>query len=95
MCWFCVGFLFCGKVLDFFSSLAIILLRKRELVALLCVVAVCSLSLPHGAMGWAISKPSEHPFVRHRQTAQTQIRHLDQVSDQGLQCLLTECSIEI
>ena len=34
-----------------FSSLAIILLRKREMVALikLCCGLLCSVSLPHGA----------------------------------------------
>ena len=34
VCEFCVGFLFCGVVLGVLSSQAIILLRKRELVAL-------------------------------------------------------------
>ena len=31
-------------------------------------------------------------FVEHRQTALTKLRH-SAASDQGLQCLLTECSI--
>ena len=38
MCGFYVGFLFCGVVLDVLSTL----LKKRELVVLLCVVAVSS-----------------------------------------------------
>ena len=38
-------FLFCGVFLGVLSSLAIILLRKRVLVALLCDVAVCVLCL--------------------------------------------------
>ena len=37
--------LFCGVVHGVLSSLENILLRKRELVALLCVVAVCVLCL--------------------------------------------------
>ena len=46
VCAFCVGSLLCGVVLGVLSSLATILLRKRELVALLnCVVAVCALCL--------------------------------------------------
>ena len=53
--------------LDFFSSLAIILPRKRELDALLCVVAVCSLSLPRGAMGWAF--PSHSLFNPYKPIA--------------------------
>ena len=41
-----------GMVIGAFSSLAIILLRKREQVALiqLCCGWLCSVSLPHGAM---------------------------------------------
>ena len=34
-------------------------------------------------------------FVRPRQTVQTQTRRLDATSDQGIHCLLTECSIKI
>ena len=54
MCDFCVEFLFCGVVFGVFPSFAVILLRKRELVALLqlfCCV-LCSVTLPYGAMGW-------------------------------------------
>ena len=53
---FCVWSLFCGVVLDVHSSLAIILLRKRELVALLslCYCCLCSVSLPQGGMGWFV-----------------------------------------
>ena len=47
---FFVKSLFCGVVFGILSSLAIILLRKRELVA---VVSVCSVSLPHDAVGWS------------------------------------------
>ena len=54
---FCVGSLFCDVVLGTRSSLAIILLRKRgiELVALLefCCGSLCSVSLPHDAVGWS------------------------------------------
>ena len=37
----CVGSLFCNAFLGAFSSLAVILLRKRELVLFICVVAIC------------------------------------------------------
>ena len=51
---FSVGSLFCGVVLGLLSSLANILLRKRELVALHCVVTgvaiLCSVSLPLRAL---------------------------------------------
>ena len=42
---FCVGSLFYGVVLSILSSFTIILLRKRVLVALLCVFAVVWLSV--------------------------------------------------
>ena len=47
--------LVCGVVLGVHSSLAIILLRNRELVALLllCCHCLCSMSLPHRAVGWS------------------------------------------
>ena len=51
--------LFCYALLCFLSSFAIILKRKREVVALLllsygCLVyCKCSVTLPHGAMGWS------------------------------------------
>ena len=44
---FCARSLFCVVVLGVLSSLAITLRRKRELAALLCVVAVCALCLFH------------------------------------------------
>ena len=44
---FCVWYLFCGVILGVLSSLAIILLRKRELVAL--YFSKWSLSLPQVA----------------------------------------------
>ena len=49
-----VGSLFCIVALSVLSSLAIIL-RKRELVALLelCCGCLHSVSLPHGVMGWS------------------------------------------
>ena len=45
---FCVGFLFCNEVFSLISSFAIILLRKREWMALLklcngCRVTVCAI----------------------------------------------------
>ena len=50
--------LFCCALLCVLSSFAIILKRKRELVALLllsygCLVTVNVLSLHHGAVGWS------------------------------------------
>ena len=46
---------FCEMVLSVLSSLAISLLKKRELDALLylCCDCLCSVSLPHNAMGWS------------------------------------------
>ena len=43
------------KIWPVLSSLAIILLRKRELGALLqlCCGCLCSVSLPHHAVGWS------------------------------------------
>ena len=46
-------------VWSLFNSFAIISLRKRELVALLCVLAarwlsLCSVSQPHSAVGWSV-----------------------------------------
>ena len=46
---FCVGYLVFGKVHSVLSSFSIILLRKKELVALYCVLAVLCLVL---AMLW-------------------------------------------
>ena len=53
MC-FCVG-AFCGAVLGALSSLAIIMLRKRELASSLKLFCGCQcfVSLPHGAVGWS------------------------------------------
>ena len=50
--------LFCCALLCVLSSFATMLKRKRELVALLllsygCLVSVCSVALPHGAVGWS------------------------------------------
>ena len=51
--------LFCYALLCVHSSFAIILKRKRKLVALAIIVEQmycyykCSLALPHGAMGWS------------------------------------------
>ena len=47
--------MFCGVVPGIFSSLAIILLRKRELVAILKLCCWCLFSVPrsHGAVGWS------------------------------------------
>ena len=54
---FSVRSLFFGVVIGVLSSFVLILLRKRMLVVLLCVVAVCvlclcSVSVPHGSFGW-------------------------------------------
>ena len=48
--------LFCDVALGVFSSLEIILLMKRELVVLLkmCCGYLCSVSFPHGALGWSV-----------------------------------------
>ena len=45
-----------GVVLDVHSGLAIILLRKRMLVALLqlCCGCLCFVPFPHGALGWSV-----------------------------------------
>ena len=49
--------LFCGVVLRVLSSLAILLLRKRELLTLFSFTVrcccPCSVSRPHGIMGWS------------------------------------------
>ena len=47
------GCLFCDVVPGVHSSLTSILLRKREMVVLRCVVCLCSVSLPHGAIRWS------------------------------------------
>ena len=52
----CVRFLFCGVVLCVLSSLAAILLRKRDLVALLYLYSDCWCSVSsvyHSAVGWS------------------------------------------
>ena len=55
----CSQCLFCNAVLTVLSSFAIIMLRKRELVALhyLCscchVTVKCYVSLPRSAVGWS------------------------------------------
>ena len=49
----CVGSLFYVVVLGVTSSLAIILLKKSELVAILYCGCLCSVSLPHCAIGWS------------------------------------------
>ena len=51
-------FLFCYALLCVYSSFAIILKRKRKLVALLlsfyrCIVTINILRLPHSAVGWS------------------------------------------
>ena len=50
-------FLICNAVLRVLSSFAIISLRKREPVALLCVISIllyqCSVSLPRGM--WSVN----------------------------------------
>ena len=52
---FCVGSLFCDVVPSVHSSFAIILLKKKEVVALplLYCGCMCYASLPHGAVGWS------------------------------------------
>ena len=53
MCDFCVEFLICGVVFGVLFSFAVILLRKRELVALLNFCGcLSSVTLPYGVMGW-------------------------------------------
>ena len=42
--------MFCGVILGVLSSLAIMLLGKRKLIALICVLAICVLSLPQCAV---------------------------------------------
>ena len=55
----CVCLLFCYALLCVNSSFAIILKRKRKMVALLllsyrCIVTVkCSVALSHGVMDWS------------------------------------------
>ena len=56
MCGVCVGSLFCDMSIGVLSSLAITLLRKKEIESalhLLCCGCLCSVSLPHGAVGWS------------------------------------------
>ena len=49
----CVGSLFYVVVLGVIPSLANILLKKSELVAILYCGCLCSVSLPHCTMGWS------------------------------------------
>ena len=49
---FCACSMSCCTLLCVLSSFAIILMGKRELVALLCLSSWCPLALPHGAMSW-------------------------------------------
>ena len=51
----CVGSLFCDEVIGALSTLAIMSLRKRELVSLpyLCCGCLCSVPLPHDVVGWS------------------------------------------
>ena len=44
----------CAVVVGVFSSFAILLLTKRELVAFFAVCDLCSVSLPHGAVYWSV-----------------------------------------
>ena len=50
---FCVCSMFCCTLLCVISSFTIILMGKRELVALLCLSSLCLVALSHGAMGWS------------------------------------------
>ena len=50
---FCVCSMFCCTLLCVLSSFAIILMGKRELVALLCLSSRCPVALPHGAVSWS------------------------------------------
>ena len=50
---FCVCSMFCYTLLCVLSSFAIILMGKRELVALLCLSCWCLEALPRGAIGWS------------------------------------------
>ena len=56
---FCVCSMFCDALLCVLSSFAIILMGKREMVALLCLSSWCPLSCdcyvapPQGAVGWS------------------------------------------
>ena len=63
--------LFCGVVLGALSSLAIILLRKRELVVLLklCCDCLCSVSLPHDAVAVIVAVPGHTNVLREVQCA--------------------------
>ena len=45
--------MFCCILLCVLSSFAIILMGKRELVALLCLSSWCPVALPHGAVSWS------------------------------------------
>ena len=50
---FCVCSMFCCTLLCVLSSFAIILMGKREPVALLCLSSWCPVALPHGAVSWS------------------------------------------
>ena len=47
---FCNCYMFCSALLYVYSSFAIILMGKRELVALLCL-SDCCVAFPRGAKG--------------------------------------------
>ena len=49
---FCDCSMFCCTLLHVFSSFAIIMMGKRELVALLCLTSWRLVALPHRAVGW-------------------------------------------
>ena len=71
LCWVLV----CGVVPGAITSLGIILSRKRELVALLCVMAICALSLflamPWGGQQSAIVAYLDHTPLLVLQFSQT------------------------
>ena len=51
---FCICYMFCCTLLCILSSFTIILMGKRELVALLMsCFCYCSVVLPHDAVGWS------------------------------------------
>ena len=50
---FCVCSMFCCTLICVLSRFAITLMRKRELVVLICLSSLYLVALPYGAVNWS------------------------------------------